>query len=104
MDKKILETAQDKITKEFCRFQIPITETTSIYNKQLNELFDYLWNLPNKERKNNIIFCIKDLYDYVKPVGDYFNVNVKTTNHLYDNTVILCVKKDFFNMNFYKGD
>lgn len=91
----------DEIVKEFEKFKVPETLTTSIYNKEINKLFNYLWDLSKEQKRNTIIYCIPTLFEKVKQIGDYFKIDIEPTNLLPEDTLFACVDKNIFN-NFNK--
>jgi hypothetical protein len=70
--------------------------TTGIYYKQFNDLISSLKQKGDKV-KEFMIFCQPIVENEVGQIAKYFKVEHKVTALMDEHTLILIVKKDFFN-------
>lgn len=71
------------------------TLTTGIYYNQLQELLDYIVEIPYEDRKKYKIICKEVVYRECKRIADYFRIDVLKANYLPENDLICCI-------NFYE--
>lgn len=75
-------------------FRLKATATAGIYYKQFEELIDDIISL-GIYKKNYMIFCIPILKDACEEIGSFFNIEVRLSEMLQENALMVVVKNNF---------